>query len=119
MNLLRSSGNALTTQSNGQSTNSNKTSLPKTRTKILDIWLFQDAASYEKNTLLLFKEKPSTRTVTIQARHKALIMNIATGGGTLVHEIVHPFVEANFPACPPWLNERPGLARCRPGKRQL
>jgi hypothetical protein len=32
-------------------------------------------------------------------------MNISTGGGTLVHEIVHPFVEANFPACPPWLNE--------------
>jgi hypothetical protein len=22
-----------------------------------------------------------------------------------VHEIVHPFIEANFPACPSWLNE--------------
>jgi len=22
-----------------------------------------------------------------------------------VHEIVHPFIEANFPNCPPWLNE--------------
>ena len=32
-------------------------------------------------------------------------MNIETGGGTLVHEIVHPFMEANFPACPPWFNE--------------
>jgi hypothetical protein len=32
-------------------------------------------------------------------------MNIATGGGTLVHEIVHPFVAANFPACPSWFNE--------------
>ena len=32
-------------------------------------------------------------------------MNISTGGGTLVHEIVHPFVEANFPACPAWFNE--------------
>jgi hypothetical protein len=32
-------------------------------------------------------------------------MNIGTGGGTLVHEIVHPFVEANFPSCPSWLNE--------------
>ena len=32
-------------------------------------------------------------------------MNIATGGGTLVHEIVHPFIAANFPACPAWLNE--------------
>ena len=35
-------------------------------------------------------------------------MNIITGGGTLVHEIVHPFMEANFPACPAWFNE--GLA---------
>jgi hypothetical protein len=32
-------------------------------------------------------------------------MNIGTGGGTLVHEIVHPFMEANFSAAPPWLNE--------------
>ena len=32
-------------------------------------------------------------------------MNIATGGGTLVHEIVHPFVAANFPRCPAWFNE--------------
>ncbi|MCA1607133.1 MAG: hypothetical protein LC775_17060, partial [Acidobacteria bacterium] len=42
------------------------------------------------------------------SHHKALIMNIETGGGTLVHEIVHPFMEANFPACPPWLNEGMG-----------
>jgi hypothetical protein len=35
-------------------------------------------------------------------------MNIGTGGGTLVHEIVHPFMEANFPACPPWFNEGMG-----------
>jgi hypothetical protein len=28
--------------------------------EILDIWLFRDAASYEKNTLLLFGEKPGT-----------------------------------------------------------
>jgi hypothetical protein len=73
--------------------------------EILDIWLFKDAASYEKNTLLLFGEKPTTPYGYYSPAHKALIMNIATGGGTLVHEIVHPFVEANFPACPPWLNE--------------
>jgi len=30
------------------------------------------------------------------------------GGGTLVHEIVHPFMRANFPKCPPWLNEGMG-----------
>ncbi len=73
--------------------------------EILDIWLFKDAASYERNALALFGDKPSTPYGYYSSRHKALIMNISTGGGTLVHEIVHPFIEANFPNCPPWLNE--------------
>jgi hypothetical protein len=73
--------------------------------EILDIWLFRDAASYQKNALLLFGEQPGTPYGYYSSAHKALIMNIETGGGTLVHEIVHPFIEANFPACPPWFNE--------------
>jgi len=73
--------------------------------EILDIWLFKDADSYERNTLTLFGEKPGTPYGYYSSLHKALIMNISTGGGTLVHEIVHPFVEANFPKCPPWFNE--------------
>lgn len=72
---------------------------------ILDIWLFKDATSYERNALALFGSKPSTPYGYYSSQHKALIMNISTGGGTLVHEIVHPFIEANFPNCPPWLNE--------------
>jgi hypothetical protein len=73
--------------------------------EILDIWLFKDSASYERNALGVFGDKPSTPYGYYSSAHKALIMNISTGGGTLVHEIVHPFVEANFPACPAWLNE--------------
>ncbi len=73
--------------------------------EILDIWLFKDAASYEKNVQLLFGERPGTPYGYYSSAHKALVMNISTGGGTLVHEIVHPFIEANFSACPPWLNE--------------
>lgn len=73
--------------------------------EILDIWLFKDATSYEKHARLIFKDEPSTPYGYYSSSHKALIMNIATGSGTLVHEIVHPFIEANFPECPPWLNE--------------
>lgn len=73
--------------------------------EILDIWLFKDASSYERNALALFGDKPTTPYGYYSSRNKALIMNISTGGGTLVHEIVHPFMEANFPNCPPWLNE--------------
>jgi hypothetical protein len=72
---------------------------------ILDIWLFKDEASYEKHTRLLFADTPATPYGYYSPSYKALVMNIATGGGTLVHEIVHSFMEANFPACPPWLNE--------------
>jgi hypothetical protein len=73
--------------------------------EILDIWLFKDAASYEQHTRTLFGEQPDTPYGYYSSAHKALIMNISTGGGTLVHEIVHPFMEANFPACPAWFNE--------------
>ena len=73
--------------------------------EILDIWLFKDASSYERNALALFGDQPTTPYGYYSSAHKALIMNISTGGGTLVHEIVHPFIEANFPNCPAWLNE--------------
>jgi hypothetical protein len=76
--------------------------------EIIDIWLFKDRESYEKHALSLFGEKPSTPYGYYSQPHRALLMNIATGGGTLVHEIVHPFMRANFPACPAWFNE--GLA---------
>lgn len=73
--------------------------------EILDIWLFKDDKSYKKHALLLFNDKPSTPYGYYSRHNKALVMNISTGGGTLVHEIVHPFMEANFPKAPPWLNE--------------
>jgi len=72
---------------------------------ILDIWLFKNRASYRKHTQEIFRQKPTTPFGYYSHRAKALIMNIATGGGTLVHEIVHPFMEGNFPACPAWFNE--------------
>jgi hypothetical protein len=73
--------------------------------EILDIWLFKDTASYNKHARELFGSDPTTPYGYYSSAHKSLVMNIGTGGGTLVHEIVHPFVEANFPGCPPWLNE--------------
>lgn len=76
--------------------------------EILNIWLFKNTASYKRHTREIFKDEPDTPYGYYSSVHRALIMNIETGGGTLVHEIVHPFIEANFPACPPWFNE--GLA---------
>jgi hypothetical protein len=75
---------------------------------IIDVWLFADARSYEWYSSLLFGRVPATRFGFYLASHHALVMNISTGGGTLVHEMVHPFIAANAPDCPPWLDE--GLA---------
>jgi len=72
---------------------------------ILDIYLFKDKSSYEKHTKQLFDDTPGTPFGYYSPAHKALIMNIETGGGTLVHEIVHPFMHTNFPECPAWFNE--------------
>jgi len=73
--------------------------------EILDIWLFRNAGSYESHSRTLFGETPSTPYGYYSETQKALIMNIETGGGTLVHEIVHPLMDANFPERPAWLNE--------------
>jgi len=80
----------------------------KNPNEILDIWLFKDKESYMKNTEAIFGDRPHTPFGYYSHKHRALIMNIETGGGTLVHEIVHPFIASNFPECPAWFNE--GLA---------
>ena len=74
----------------------------------IDIWLFKDDESYRRHARDLFNDKPTTPFGYYSPAHRALIMNISTGGGTLVHEIVHPFMRSNFPSCPAWFNE--GLA---------
>jgi hypothetical protein len=81
---------------------------PKDPTRVIDIWLFKDRTSYLTNTVRLTGGRPGTPFGFYSSDLDALIMNVSTGGGTLVHEIVHPYVEANFPGCPPWFNE--GLA---------
>ncbi|MDX6693703.1 MAG: hypothetical protein QOF02_1306 [Blastocatellia bacterium] len=75
---------------------------------ILNIWLFKDTDSYQRHARQLFNDEPDTPYGYYSSANRALVMNIETGSGTLVHELVHPFMDANFPACPPWFNE--GLA---------
>jgi hypothetical protein len=73
--------------------------------KILDVFLFSDASSYEDGVRALTGESPTTPYGFYSSSEGGLFMNIATGGGTLVHELVHPYVEADFAGAPPWLNE--------------
>lgn len=73
--------------------------------EIFDIWLFKDKESYIKHNKILWDNEPTTPFGYYSAQNKVLVMNISTGVGTLVHEIVHPYIHANFPDCPAWFNE--------------
>jgi hypothetical protein len=85
-------------------------------TRPIDVYLFRDAESYERNVQALFHVEPVSRYGWYSDDLSALIMNIGTGGGTLVHELVHAFMVANFPSCPPWFNEGLGALFERPSE---
>ncbi len=73
--------------------------------EIIDIWLFKDDATYRYYAYKIFGHHTSTPYGYYSQEEQALIMNVNTGEGTLVHEIVHPYTRANFPKCPPWFFE--------------
>ena len=76
--------------------------------QIVTIYLFNDSQSYRQYSLSLFGQRPGTPFGYYLPAHHAMVMNISTGTGTLVHEIVHPLLAADFPQVPSWFDE--GLA---------
>jgi hypothetical protein len=76
--------------------------------KLIEVYLFKDERSYRRNAKRLFGDDPDTPYGYYSSDHDALIMNFGSGAGTLSHELVHPYMEANFPGVPAWFNE--GLA---------
>ncbi len=69
------------------------------------VYLFKDDASYRANAQKLFGTLPDTPFGYFSPSHRALVMNIATGGGTLVHEMFHALARGDFPDIPAWANE--------------
>jgi hypothetical protein len=76
--------------------------------KLIEIWLFKNEQTYRKGAKKYFNDEPDTPYGYYSPEDDALIMNIGPGAGTLSHELVHPYMEANFPNVPSWFNE--GLA---------
>jgi hypothetical protein len=75
--------------------------------KVLEVWLFKNKTTFLKGAKKFFNDEPGTPYGYYSPDANALIMN-ASGLGTLSHELVHPYMEANFPDVPSWFNE--GLA---------
>ncbi len=76
--------------------------------EMVEIWLLSDDTTYRKIAETRWGDPPETPYGYYDPAAEVLVMNIATGGGTLVHELVHPFIATNFPLCPKWFDE--GLA---------
>jgi len=85
--------------------------------RVLEVWLFANEKSFRKGAKKFFNDDPETPYGYYSPDQNALIMN-ASGLGTLSHELVHPYMEANFPDVPSWFNE--GLASLyeQPGARK-
>jgi hypothetical protein len=86
--------------------------------KLIEIWLFKNENTFRKGAKKFFGDDPDTPYGYYSSEHEAMVMNIGPGAGTLVHEVVHPYIEANFPGGPSWFNE--GLASLyeRPTERK-
>lgn len=82
-----------------------------------EVWVFKDKTTYEKYSRSLFATEPSTPYGFYLSDRKAMVMNIKPGYGTLTHELVHPFMHANWPDGPAWLNEGLGSLFEHPGER--
>ncbi len=76
--------------------------------KVIEIWLFRNEKTYRAGAKKFFDDEPDTPYGYYSSEDDALVMNIGPGAGTLSHELVHPYIEANFPDAPSWFNE--GLA---------
>lgn len=81
---------------------------PTRPNKLIEVWLFRNETTYRKGAKKYFNDEPDTPYGYYSPTADALIMNIGPGAGTLSHELVHPYMEANFPNVPSWFNE--GLA---------
>lgn len=82
-----------------------------------DVWVFKDAASYRKYSVELFQTVPDTPYGFYLSSRRAMVMNIRPGYGTLTHELVHPFMHANWPEGPAWLNEGLGSLFEQPAEK--
>jgi hypothetical protein len=76
--------------------------------KVIEVWLFKNERTYRKGAKKFFGDSPDTPYGYYSSEDDAIVMNIGPGAGTLTHEVVHPYIEADFPRAPAWLNE--GLA---------
>jgi hypothetical protein len=74
----------------------------------ITVLLFRGEESYNRFARELFGDEGISVYGYYKPARRTLVMNIGTGGGTLVHELTHALIDFDFPDVPDWFNE--GLA---------
>jgi len=72
------------------------------------VYLFSNERIYRQYADKLFGDTDVSYYGYYKPDERALVMNIGSGTGTLMHEMVHALMEPDFPMAPTWLSE--GLA---------
>ena len=72
------------------------------------ILLFESPEPYERLAKKWFGDDEVPYYGFFRRNQRVMLMNVGTGTGTLVHELVHALLAPDFPAAPDWFNE--GLA---------
>ncbi len=80
----------------------------KPPTRPITVLLFRDEDSYNHYASAIFGDEGLSVYGYYKPNLRTLVMNIGTGGGTLVHELTHALIDFDFPDVPDWFNE--GLA---------
>lgn len=89
--------------------------------KVITVLLFVGPEPYKKWAKKLFNDTDVPYYGYYTPASRTLVMNINTGGGTLVHELTHALIVYDFPSLPTWFNE--GLAslheQCTVGRKRI
>jgi hypothetical protein len=75
---------------------------------VITIWVFPDEESYMRGTSAILGTVPDTPYGFYRPCKRELVTNAGLGWGTLVHEMVHAYMDGDFPDAPMWMKE--GLA---------
>lgn len=72
------------------------------------VLLFASERSYREHAMRLDRRETTSYYGYYQKPERRIVLNIATGNGTLAHELTHALAHADFPDMPEWFDE--GLA---------
>src|SRR5256885_11482581 len=69
------------------------------------ILLLESGPSYTRLAKKWFGDTGVSPYGYYRRRENVMVMNVSTGTGTLVHELVHALIAPDFPGVPAWFNE--------------